>query len=378
MTLEIDARATRPIPSAKRPASPPTPYYLYDLERLRRRVEEFHAAFAATEHSLFFATMANDCQSVLQTLAAMNVGACVNSQAHLELARSAGFTQVQFTSTALRADDMERLLETTTPVNLDSLGQLRAWGGLGGTHAGLRINAASLGAGRPRDRIGVAAAEALGLRDTAREVGVQVNGLHVYVGTNLRHHDEALPTIAALFELAERLPELEYLNLGGGVGVNYARRGPDFDVVAYGAGISHLWESLCRQRGRPIRLVIEPGRGLVASCGAFFTRITDIKRLDGQRFAGVDGSIAIFPRPFHHPDSPHHIELAEPRQAQGSEFVEFQIVGRTTFSRDILGTARLPADLAPGDLLVFRDAGAYSQSMRSRFLGQREPEILCV
>lgn len=378
MIVEINARAAGSDRSAEWLASSPTPYYLYDLKRLRCRVEEFRAAFAATEHSLFFATMANDCPPVLETLAALNVGACVNSQAHLELAWSAGFNQVQFTSTALGADDMERLLETNTPVNLDSAGQISAWGGLGGTHAGLRINAASLGAGRPRDRIGVAAADVQRLRGVAREVGVQLNGLHVYVGTNLRHHEEALPTITALFELAERLPELEYLNLGGGVGVNYARKGPDFDVAAYGSGVSQLWERLCRKRGRPIRLVIEPGRGLVAACGAFFTRITDIKLLDGQRFVGVDGSIAIFPRPFHHPDSPHHIELAERCLARSSEFVEFQIVGRTTFSRDILGIARLPTDLAPGDLIVFRDAGAYSQSMRSRFLGQREPEIRCV
>jgi diaminopimelate decarboxylase len=378
MTLEVDASNLGAVQSTKRQDAPKTPYYLYDLKQLRRRIEEFREAFEQTENSLFFATMANDCPTVLKAMAELEVGACVNSLAHLELARSVGFTQVQFTSTGLSPDDMDQLLATTTPVNLDSLGQLRVWGARGGTHAGVRINAASLGAGRPRDRIGVAASDVLNLCDAARDAGVHLIGLHVYVGTNLREHDEALPTIAALFELASRLPKLEYLNIGGGVGVNYARQGPDFDVAAYGSGVTRLWDGLCQKRGRSIHLVIEPGRGLVASCGAFFTHVTDIKTLDGQRFVGVDASIAIFPRPFHHPESPHHIELAEPSRGRSPQLLPSQIVGRSTFSRDILGTASLPMDLKLGDLLVFRDAGAYSQSMRSRFLGQREPEIICI
>ncbi|HXM74572.1 MAG TPA: hypothetical protein VN904_04795, partial [Chthoniobacterales bacterium] len=115
-------------------------------------------------------------------------------------------------------------------------------------------------------------------------------------------------------------------------------------------------------------------RSLVANCGTFVTRVTDVKTLRDKAYVGVDGSVAVFPRPFHHPDTPHrirHLNGEDTRKANGCE--NAAVVGRTTFSRDILGTALLPRDLRPGDLLAVDDAGAYSYSMASRFLGQPEP-----
>ena len=82
----------------------------------------------------------------------------------------------------------------------------------------------------------------------------------------------------------------------------------------------------------------------------------------------------MFPRPWQHPESPHRIRPLE--IDPGSRTSPATVVGRTTYSRDIFGTTDLPDDLGVGDLLVFDDAGAYSQSMASRFLGQREPSFV--
>jgi diaminopimelate decarboxylase len=121
---------------------------------------------------------------------------------------------------------------------------------------------------------------------------------------------------------------------------------------------------------RPLALLFEPGRSLVASSPQFITRVTDIKHLAGNRFVVVDASVSVFPRPLHHPDSLHRVRVIE---GNGGEMVPSAIVGRTTFSRDILGSYPLPASLKVGALLAFDDAGAYCESMISRFLGQRDP-----
>ncbi len=93
----------------------------------------------------------------------------------------------------------------------------------------------------------------------------------------------------------------------------------------------------------------------------------------GTNYLGVDASVAVFPRPFHHPDTPHRVRsLFSAGDEPKSDFV---VVGCTTFSRDILGVASLRASIEPGDLLVLDDAGAYCQSMTSRFLGQVEPSV---
>ncbi|CAN0419143.1 unnamed protein product, partial [Phaeothamnion confervicola] len=160
---------------------------------------------------------------------------------------------------------------------------------------------------------------------------------------------------------------------------DYSHAGPSFDVAAYGELVAACCRKLNRSLGRDINVVVEPGRAMTASCGTFLTRVIDIKMLDDQCYTGVDASIAVFPRPFHHPDSPHRIRLlstAGPVDPDGL-IIATKVVGRTTFSRDIIGSTALPK-LKVGNVLAVDDAGAYSQSMMSRFLGQVTPTSVYV
>jgi diaminopimelate decarboxylase len=356
-----------------------TPLFIYNLSHLRARVGELLDALAAAEVRLFFATMANDRPAVLRLLAGEGLGACVNSLPHLQLAMDSGFKpeRIQFTSTGISRSDMGALRRLRVRVNLDSLSQLEQWFDLGGPEASVRVNAASLGRGLRGDRIGVEASRVAEAQEAAARFGRHLTGLHIYLGTNFQRHDEMLPTLEAFFNLAARIGGLRYLNIGGGIGVNYKHDGSDFDVAAFGVGLERLARRLRERLGRQVEVIIEPGRGLAAGCGTFVTSVTDLKDLEGRRFAAVDGSIAIFPRPFHNPDTPHRIrQVATETSFEDYSYVEATVVGRTTFSRDILGTAQFSKSLRVGDLLAFDDAGAYSQSMASRFLGQPEPAVV--
>lgn len=358
-----------------------TPLYVYDLHRLAERVGELRSAFAAADARLYFASMANDRVQVLASLARLGVGACVNSIPHLRLALDAGFDagNVQFTSTGISREDMRALLAYGVRVNLDSVQQLETWAGLGGVEAGLRINAASLGRRPVADRIGIDARELGEACAMGDRIGCCVNGVHVYVGTNFQRAEEMIPTLDAFFELAVSMTSLEYLNIGGGIGVDYAHAGPGFDLAAFAASVAGLAVRLRERRGRGFALLFEPGRGLAADCGTFITSVTDVKALRGELFVAVDGSIAVFPRPFHHPDTPHRVRRldAAPIDAEDAcPLRDVVVVGRTTFSKDILGRARVAGEIGPGDLLAFDDAGAYSQSMSSHFLGQPEPSAV--
>lgn len=352
-----------------------TPLYIYDLRVLTARVAEFRAALRGADVDLFFATMANDRSRVLKRLADMGVGACVNSLPHLQLALGAGFEaeRVQFTSTGVTGDDMRVLQRMGIHANLDSAAQLETWL-KGARTAGLRINAASLGRGIKHDRIGVDAGELEAVQRAASQRGGRISGLHIYVGTNFLRPDEMLPTLGAFFDLAATVRDLQYVNIGGGIGINYDGKASSFDLTAFGTGLATYATRLREQVARPVRIIFEPGRGLSAGCGVFVTSVTDVKHLGDNRFASVDGSIAVFPRPFHHPESPHRVRcLTRTTECEG---VPTTVVGRTTFSRDILAHCELPERLQVGDALCFENAGAYSQSMASRFLGQPEPRTL--
>src|SRR5207247_4086667 len=117
-----------------------------------------------------------------------------------------------------------------------------------------------------------------------------------------------------------------------------------------------------RSRLGSLDIIVEPGRYFVADSAVFLTRVTDRKRLAGKDIAAVDGSISVFPRPFHHPDTPHQIRRLVGPGTNGHRRRKVLVVGRTTFSRDILGVSLLPSNLRTGDVVAISDAGAYSAS----------------
>lgn len=354
-----------------------TPLFYYSLPTLRAQIARLRRALSDFPVRLLFATMANDRSEILRAISSEGVGACVNSIPHLQRALAHGFPadDIQFTSCGVPLNDMTYLQAMGIAVNLDSPTQIEAWCRLKpGMVAGARVNAAALNATpATSDRIGMDLASLDEARDKARRLGGRVNGLHVYAGTNFQRSREILPTIRALFDLVRQYPDIDYVNIGGGIGVDYSHTDEPFDYEDFGREVCALATASAATRERPLALLFEPGRSMVASSGTFVTRVTDVKTLHGARYVVVDASVSVFPRPFHQPGSLHRASVLYTPEALKDEcLVPSVVAGRTTFSRDILGRYELPDSLSVGSLLALEDAGAYCESMTSRFLGQRE------
>jgi diaminopimelate decarboxylase len=354
-----------------------TPLFFYSLKALRDQIARLRKSLSGYPVRLLFATMANDRAEILRAIAEQGVGACINSIPHLQRALEHGFApdRIQFTSCGLPVADMCFLQALSIPANLDSPSQIEAWCKLKqGAVVGARINAASLdGSTAPPDRIGMDIPDLERAREIASDLGGRVNGLHIYAGTNFQSARDILPILRAIFNLVRHYPDIDYLNIGGGIGIDYAHTGQEFEYHAFGEEVCSLARQVADERGRPLALLFEPGRSLVGCSARFITRITDIKKLRETRFVVVDGSVSLFPRPFHHPGNFHRVSVLERPNAEEGKKIPSTIVGRTTFSRDILGSYDLPENLEIGNYVAFDDAGAYCESMMSRFLGQREP-----
>src|SRR5437773_713569 len=122
-------------------------------------------------------------------------------------------------SCGLPVDDMNYLQALGIPANLDSPSQIEAWCRLKrGMVVGARVNAASLNSASPQDRIGVDLASFKRAREIAKSLDGRVNGVHVYAGTNFQSAQEILPTIRVLFDLVRCYDDLDYVNIGGGIG----------------------------------------------------------------------------------------------------------------------------------------------------------------
>jgi diaminopimelate decarboxylase len=362
------------------------PVYVYDLQRLRERCQVLEMIPVARK-SIYFATMANDHGAVLGCIRDQGHGVFVNSPRHLRLVHDLGFApeRIVYAATNMLAEEMELCLRLGVRLILDSLGQLQLFAALArpGEEVGLRLSVGSALDGEefrddPSYRFGVLPAELPLAVEIARRRGVRIVGAHSYFGTDLLSPELLAQGMEQLGRVADLLPDLRYLDVGGGFGVT-TRNGPGFDIAEYGRLAQQVMADHERRRGHPLELVLEPGRYVAATCGFFFVTVVDVKERRDRVFAGTNGSVAIFPRPLMYPDrAVHPCEIVGPRGRQPCHERPVYICGNSTYSRDFLAReVRMPLPVS-GDTIVFHNAGAYCRSMITEFLGKDRPEEIVV
>ncbi len=342
-----------------------SPLYVYDAAAVRRNFRDFESAFPYPRLDLHYAIVCNKNRSLVMLLCGLGAGVHANTPGDVHAALAAGvpLDRIVYSGTNLTRADFEYLLSRNISVNLDSLDQLRDFAALAPERpAGLRL---LIDDEDRTNRIGVTPAE---LPDALRIA--RIAGLHMYAGTNTLRMERFLECLDRLITASETLPDLEYLDVGGGFGVAYQDGQPPLDLSALGAAVTGRMNALSAKRGRPIRLVLEPGRTLVANAGTLFATVVSVKERGGRRYVGVDSTVGnIVVESVYHPY--HRVEAVA---SSGPELdIPTDICGNTTHSRDYLGRGcRLP-ELRPGDLLALRDVGAYGYAMSSHFLNRPRP-----
>lgn len=347
-----------------------SPLYVYDADAVRRSWSELCAAFPYEPRDVHYAIVCNKNRYLVRLLHELGAGIHANTPGDVHAALVAGVPKdrLVYSGTNLSAADFDYLLGHGIHMNLDSLDQLRDLAArCGPAEVGLRMLIDD--EARP-NRIGVTPAElteALGIAQTA---GLRLTRLHMYAGTNTLRAQRFLDCLDRTIQASDALPDLESLDIGGGYGVAYQEDQAALDLAALGRAVGERFEALSRRRGRRIRLLLEPGRTLVATAGSLLTTVVSVKQRGGRRYVGLDTTVGnIVVESVYHPY--HRVEAVSPRGPALE--IPTDLCGNTTHSRDYIGrSCRLP-QLFPGDLLRLRDVGAYGYAMSSHFLNRPRP-----
>jgi diaminopimelate decarboxylase len=347
-----------------------SPLYVYDAERVRSAYRDFAAAFPYAPVDFHYAIVCNKNQHLVRLLTGLGAGIHANTPGDAFAALSAGVPahRILYSGTNLDAADLDFLLTRGIRLNLDSVDQLRDYAArCPGGAVGLRLLVDE--PSRP-SRIGVDPAELPEALAIARAAGVRLIGLHMYAGTNNRSLERFFVCFERLLAASEQLPDLEELDVGGGFGVPYRPGQEPLELPVLGREVARRMEALSERRGRRIRLIVEPGRILVAESGSLLVKVISVKERGGRRYVGVDTTVGnVVVESVYYPH--HRVEALAPRGAPLE--VPTDVCGNTTHSRDFLARdCRLPT-LAPGDLLALRDVGAYGYAMSSHFLNRPRP-----
>jgi diaminopimelate decarboxylase len=179
--------------------------------------------------------------------------------------------------------------------------------------------------------------------------------------TALAPYRRALERILAMLAdlRAAGISTIEYLDIGGGLGVTYSAESP-LDVGEYGA----LVREAAKETG--LTILLEPGRFLVGNAGVLLTRVLYRKRSGGRNILVTDAGMNDLLRPSHY-QAYHRIEAVELRDPGGEDVLQADVVGPVCESGDFLALDRALPDVQVGDYLAVYSAGAYGFSMASNY-----------
>jgi diaminopimelate decarboxylase len=204
--------------------------------------------------------------------------------------------------------------------------------------------------------------------------GVRLVGVHAHIGSQIFRTDSFAREVAALAPFVAELGVGE-LCIGGGLGVAYLNNETAPTLVDWAAAV----RSACRDAGLPpdVRVTAEPGRAITATAGMTLYRVGTIKDLPGiRRYVSVDGGMSDNPRPVLYGSG---YEAFLPRCPDAPRPLSARVVGKHCESGDIVvEDARLPADLAVGDILATPVTGAYGHSMASNYNRVGRPPVVFV
>ncbi|MGP0592868.1 diaminopimelate decarboxylase [Nitrospira sp. T9] len=364
-----------------------TPCYIYSHRTLIRHFHAFDQAFNAIPHIVAFAMKANSNLTVLRLLAKEGCGADIVSGGELFRALTAGMAtnKIVFAGVGKSKEEIQYALESDILMfNVESPGELQQINEVAGSmglraKVALRINPdidpqthPYISTGLKKSKFGIGADRALEEFDAAGNLPhIEVVGVHSHIGSQLTQVtpfvDALKKAIALIQTLQSKGVHIQYLNIGGGLGITYSDETPPHPKELAEA-ISPLLQSVSCQ------IIMEPGRSIVGNAGILVTKVLYNKESADKHFVIVDAAMNDLLRPSLY-DAHHDIQPVLKKESSAVNTVD--VVGPICESGDFLAKDRKMPHSQPGDLLAVMSAGAYGFTMASNYNSRpRVPEVL--
>ena len=364
-----------------------TPCYVYSRATFERHYRHLDDALSGMPHVICFAVKANSNVAVLHLLAGLGAGADVVSGGELFRAVRAGIPagKIVFAGNGKTETELRQAVDCgIMMVNVDSEGELRLLEEVAAdmdavVPIALRVNPdvdpnthPYIATGLKKTKFGMAIEHAVEYyHRAAASQHLKIVGIHTHIGSQITDVDPFVESVSKLADLAIELRRddinLQYIDLGGGIGITYQdEEPPSYECYAEAIG-PHVARAGCT-------LVVEPGRSIAGNAGILLTKVLYIKRGAVKQFVVVDAAMNDLIRPTLY-DSYHEIVPVVERDDSGRFTVD--VVGGICESGDFLARERDMPRVAEGDLVAVMSAGAYGSSMSSTYNSRPlVPEVL--
>ncbi|MBO6881158.1 diaminopimelate decarboxylase [Winogradskyella sp.] len=360
-----------------------SPVYVYDADTITSQYNRLTKAFSTVKNlKLNYAVKALSNISVLKLFNSLGSGLDTVSIQEVQLGLKAGFKpeDIIFTPNGVSLEEIENVAKLSVQINIDNLSILEQFGA---KHPKvpvcIRINPhvmaggnTNISVGHIDSKFGISIHQIPLLLRIVENTKMNINGIHMHTGSDILDIDVFLYASEILFETAKNFKDLEFIDFGSGFKVPYKAGDIETNIEELGKKLSKRFNTFCKNYGKELTLAFEPGKFLVSEAGVFLAKVNVVKQTTSTVFAQVDSGFNHLIRPMLYGSQHEIINISNPKGRERFYSVVGYICETDTFANN-----RRINEINEGDILCFKNAGAYCFTMASNYNSRYRPaEIL--
>ncbi|WP_452231820.1 diaminopimelate decarboxylase [Lacinutrix sp. MEBiC02595] len=360
-----------------------SPIYVYDADKIAFQYKRLTSAFKKVKQvKLNYAVKALSNISILKLMKSLGAGLDTVSIQEVKLGLTAGFTpdQIIFTPNGVSLEEIETAAKLGVQINIDNLSILEQFGTKHPkTPVCIRINPhvmaggnTNISVGHIDSKFGISIHQIPHILRIVENTGMHINGIHMHTGSDILDIDVFLYASEILFETAKHFKTLDFIDFGSGFKVPYKAEDIETNIEEFGEKLTKRFNDFCKEYGKELTLAFEPGKFLVSEAGQFLAKVNVVKQTTSTVFAQIDSGFNHLIRPMLY-GSQHEIEnISNPKGRERFYSVVGYICETDTFANN-----RRISEINEGDIIAFKNAGAYCYSMASNYNSRYRPaEVL--
>ncbi|MCH3882093.1 MULTISPECIES: diaminopimelate decarboxylase [Tenacibaculum] len=360
-----------------------SPLYVYDAGKIISQYKTITGAFSKVKNvKINYAAKSLSNINILKLLNQQKSGLDTVSIQEVKLGLLAGFTpkDIIYTPNGVSLKEIEDVAKLGVQINIDNLSILEQFGQKHPTiPVCIRINPhimaggnSNISVGHIDSKFGISIHQVPHIKRVVENTNMNINGIHMHTGSDILDIDTFIRASDILFDVAKQFDDIDFIDFGSGFKVPYKEGDISTDIDELGKQLSKRFNEFCKEYGKELTLMFEPGKFLVSEAGYFLAKVNVVKQTTSTVFAGIDSGFNHLIRPMMY-NSYHQIEnISNPKGRPRY----YSIVGYIC-ETDTFGSNRRISEISEGDILCFKNAGAYCFSMASNYNSRFRPaEVL--
>lgn len=356
-----------------------TPLYVYDSKKIIKQYEVLKKAFLDIKSlKISYACKANTNLNILKIFKKLESNIDAVSIQEVKISLKAGFdaNNILYTPNCVSIEEIEEAVKLGVKINIDNLSTLEQFGNNFSYYpVGIRINPhimaganLKISVGHIDSKFGISYHQLPHIKRIIKNTNLKINGLHMHTGSDILNINVFLKGAQILLETAKSFNDLDYINFGSGFKVPYKKNDIYTDVNLLSQYLTRKFNKFCKEYGKNLDLMFEPGKFLVSQSGYFLVSVNVIKHTTSTVFAGIDSGFNHLIRPMFY-DAYHEIENISNKYGK----IRYYTVVGYICESDTFGLNRKISEIREGDVLCIKNAGAYCFSMASNYNSRYRP-----